>query len=371
MKRFFRTAAAVILVISLTGCSWMDGSYVSVTPHQIGYLETDDDLFVVNNYSQLRNALTGLIDSGSEEALITLVNYPQTHVQSDVENAISYATEVYPIGAYAVDSITYEHGTNSGQEAVSVHISYRHSKTEIDQIHNVRGIDGATAAIGDALSDFSRSLVLQITNYEDTDFIQLIENYSAAHPDIVMECPQATAKIYPQQGLVRILELQLSYQTSRDSLHLMQEQVSPIFASAALYVSPEADDDVKLNQLYSFLMQRFSYTIQPSITPSYSLLVYGIGDSRAFADVYGAMCRQAGLEAITVSGTYCGESRFWNIVRCNDTYYHIDLLKSYSDGELKLYSDIEMQDYVWDYLSYPACGALLSFDPGAAPSELS
>lgn len=360
MKRFLRAAAAIVLCLSLTGCGWMDGSYVSVTPHQIGYLETNDDLFVVSNYSELRSALTGLIDSGSEEALITLVNYPQDQVLSDMQNAIAYATKVYPIGAYAVDSITYEHGNSSGQEAISIDVSYRHSKAEIDQIHNVRGIDGAATAIGDALAEFRRTLVLQITSYEDTDFIQMIDDYSAMHPDIVMERPQVTAQTYPQQGIVRILELQFTYQTSRESLRFMRSQVEPVFSSAELYVSPDAEDAVKLSQLYSFLMQRFNYTFQSSITPAYSLLGYGIGDSRAFADVYGAMCRHAGLEATTVSGTCAGESRFWNIVRCDNTYYHIDLLRSYLSGEFQLYRDSDMQDYVWDYSAYPVCGKPVS-----------
>lgn len=356
MKGFFRAAAAVMLCLSFSGCSWMDGSYVSVTPYQIGYLETEDDLFVVSSYAQLRSALTGLIDSGGEQALISLVNYPQQQLSADMDNAIDYITQSYPIGAYAVESITYEHSNQSGQETLSIQVCYRHNKTEIDQIHNVRGIDGAETAIGEAIANFERSLVLQITSYQETDFLQLIDDYSAMHPDIVMERPQVTATIYPQHGLVRILELQLTYQTSRESLRFMQQQVEPIFASAALYVSPEASESVKFNQLCSFLMQRFDYAIQSSITPAYSLLVYGIGDSRAFADVYGAMCRQAGLEAITVSGTCAGESRSWNIVCCDGVYYHVDLLRSYSNGEFQLYSDSDMQDYVWDYSAYPVCG---------------
>ena len=356
MKHLYRTVCAVLACAVLSGCSWMDGSYVSVTPHQIGYYQTDDDLFVVSNFSQLRNALTGLIDSGAEDALITLVDYPRDQVLDDMKSAVTYASSVYPLGAYAVDSIDYEHGNSGGKEIISVDVRYRRSKTEIDQIHSVRGIDGASEAIADALATCQPTLVLQISGYVDTDFVQLIEDYSNLHPETVMEVPKVTVQDYPDGGSVRILELQFSYQTSREALRFMRSKVAPVFASAALYVSRDSGDEVQLSQLCNFLMQRFQYTVQPSITPAYSLLGYGIGDSRAFANVYGAMCRQVGLEAVTVSGTCNGESRCWNIVRCGDVYYHVDLLRSRQVQHLQLFSDRDMSQYVWDYSAYPPCG---------------
>ena len=45
-------------------------------------------------------------------------------------------------------------------------------------------------------------------------------------------------------------------------------------------------------------MERYDYRIETSITPAYSLLRHGVGDSRAFAVVYAAMCQQAGLECL-------------------------------------------------------------------------
>ena len=181
-------------------------------------------------------------------------------------------------------------------------------------------------------------------------------DYAGLNPQMVMELPQVTAQVYPQQGTVRILELQFTYQTSRESLRDMQSQVRPVFSSARLYVSSDANDGVKLGQLYSFLMERFDYTLQTSITPSYSLLLHGVGDSRAFAQVYAAMCRQTGVECMTVSGTRDGESRLWNIVRNGDVYYHVDLLECARYGYYHQLTDEQMWNYVWDYSAYPACG---------------
>ena len=143
---------------------------------------------------------------------------------------------------------------------------------------------------------------------------------------------------------------------SRESLRDMQSRVRQVFSSAKLYVPSDADDGTKLGQMYSFLMERFDYTVQTSITPTYSLLLHGVGDSRAFAQVYAAMCRQIGIEAMTVSGTRNGESRFWNIVRKGDAYCHVDLLECARLGYYFESDDDQMGNYVWDYSAYPACG---------------
>ena len=367
MKRLLILCACAILL--LCGCSWHSVRYASVTPHEIGYLQTDDEPLVVSSYFQLRNALTDLVDLGAEKARIVLVDYPTEQALADMERAVGYVREVYPIGAYALEDIQYEHGVGS-QEALSVELHYRRSKAEIDSIYNVRGIAGATEAITEALRNFQPSLVLQITGFQETDFVQIIEDWSQLHPEIVMEPPQVTATICPQRGSVRILSLDLHYQTSRDSLRYMREKVEPIFSSARLYVNPDASDEEKFSQLSSFLMQRMDYTLRTSLTPCYSLLCYGVGDSEAFAQVYAAMCRQVGLEAKTVTGTCNGESRVWNMVRCDQTYYHVDLLRTRERGRFELLTDPDMEAYVWDYLAYPRCGAPISeqTEPVSRPS---
>ena len=135
----------------------------------------------------------------------------------------------------------------------------------------------------------------------------------------------------------------------------MQSQVQPVFDSASLYVSGEGEDYQKFSQLYAFLMERFDYKFDTSITPAYSLLRHGVGDCRAFATVYAAMCRSAGLECITVTGTRSGEPWTWNIILDDGCYYHVDLVRSNLAGQFRELTDSEMRTYVWDYSEYPEC----------------
>lgn len=352
MKKYLCLLLAFLTAAGCTGCGWMDGSYVSVKPHQVGYSQHNEELTSVTGDTTLRKAITTLIDGGETEAVLTLTNYPEEEVREDLEKIITYCTTTYPLGAYAVEEIRYE----LGQGLLSLELDYRRSKAQIDRIQTVRGVSGAREAIAQALADCVDSLTLQITLYSEMDVVQYIADYAGENPNVVMELPQVTAQIYPQNGSTRILELEFTYQTSRESLRSMVSQVRQVFSSARLYVTPGADEGVKLNQLYGFLMERFDYVVETSITPAYSLLNYGVGDSRAFAQVYAAMCRQCDLEVLVVSGTASGESRFWNIVRNGDTYYHVDLLECAMLGRYREKTDGEMTGYVWDYSAYPACG---------------
>ena len=63
-RRFF---ALVLALALLGGCGWMDGSYVSVTPHQVGLNQSaDENTRAISTYTELRGALVELIDEGSK-----------------------------------------------------------------------------------------------------------------------------------------------------------------------------------------------------------------------------------------------------------------------------------------------------------------
>lgn len=357
MKR--RTVAAVLVLgMLLGGCSsWMDGHYVSVEPHTDQGYQNDQGITAVLNYQQLRSALTDIIQSGAENGVISIEKYGGRDVNGDMADAIHYIRERHPIGAYAVEEISYEIGTTGGVAAVAVSVAYNQKRAEIQRIKQVRGMDTAEELITAALTQCETGIVLQVSDYRsNADYAQMVQDYAEMNPDKVMEIPQVTANVYPDSGSVRVVELLFTYQTSRDSLRTMQSYVQQVFTSAWLYVGGEGEQSVKFEQLYTLLMGRYDYKVETSITPTYSLLRYGVGDSKAFATVYAAMCQKAELECQVVSGTRAGEPWFWNIICEDGVYYHVDLLRSHSAGDFRRASDGEMEGYVWDYSAYPACG---------------
>ena len=344
----------ITMSMLLSGCGWFQGEYHSVTPHHNTTNDRDDEVVSAASYAELRNALQEMVHNGEEASVINVANYEKTAVEYGMGLAVDFVRASDPIGAYAVESIEYELGTSGAVPAIAVEVTYRHSAAELRQIQTVRGMEAVAEKIGISLERYDSSLVLLVDGYETADLMQIAEDYGAAHPDSVMEVPAVTEQTYPESGRVRVLELKFSYQNSRDDLRQMQQQVSPVFAAAELYVSGNDADTRKFSQLYGFLMERFGeYQIKTSITPAYSLLRHGVGDSEAFAVVYAQMCRRAGLECRTVTGTRAGEPWCWNLVCSNGYYYHVDLLNS-GTGEFRLLTDKQMDSYVWDYSAYPA-----------------
>ena len=354
----------------LTGCSWMDGSYVHVTPHRERDDETRFDSVSVSNYEELKDVMEDVVKGGSADAVIYISDYEPNAVSNSMYAVTRYITGEFPVGAYAVETMDYEIGTSSGKPAIAVEITYRHSPVEIQQIRSAADVEQAATLVGWALKNVDAGVVLQIDAYEPADFSQIVHDFAQNNPQSVMEVPQVTQGVYGI-GKSRVVELTFTYQTSREALRQMQEQVGSVFEAAELYVSADSSEYQKYTHLYSFLMDRFDYRLGTSITPSYSLLHHGVGDSRAFAVTYAAMCRNADLDCRIVTGTRNGEPWTWNMIREGESYYHVDLLRCSETGSYQLQTDAQMEGYIWDYSAYPVCAGAPAKEAAddAAPGE--
>ncbi len=345
-------ALLLALCLLLSSCGWMDGSYSSVTPHKVKEQLPEQEIPVVRNLAQLKSVLGGLVGRGAESGSFSVEDFDAEVMDERMASAISYVMEKHPVGAYALEKVDYELGTAGGVSAVAVTLTYNRSVEEIRAIRPAENMQQAQELLAQALTNFDSSLILRVSDYHQLDFAQLVNDFGRENPNVLVEIPQVTVSVYPQEGTERVVDLRFAYQTGRDTLHTMRDYVEPVFASAALYVSSEETDSDKFARLYTFLKERSDYQIKTSIVPSYSLLRHGVGDSKAFAMVYAAMCRRAELDCRMVNGTRNGEAWFWNMVCVDGAYYHVDVL---GFGGFAQLTDAQMGGYVWDYSAYPEC----------------
>ena len=343
----------LLLALLLSGCSsWMDGEYHSVKPHASDGDKLADDVVTVSNYDELRLALFEMVESGRQESTIYITGFSVDNIEKYMNTTIYQVFQNSAIGAYAVDEITYESGISGGVNAIAVKVSYLHGRQEILRIKNAQDMQSVKNYVSAALRNCESSVVIKVDEYIGSDIEQMVKEYVNANPHLCMELPLVSSTVYPKQGRERVLEIFFTYQNSRSDLQMMQNNVSPIFAAAELYVQNSDGAEQKYEQLSAFLMERFDYKLETSVTPVYSLLRYGVGDSKAFAMVYSIMCQNADLPCQVVSGTKNGEAYYWNIIQIEDNIYHVDLLACSDAGAFHMMSEDEMTGYVWDYSLY-------------------
>lgn len=353
MKRILATVITLCLLLS--GCShWLDGGYSSVVPHTEPSTPAEDAVVSVVNYYQLIKALENMVAAGRENAVLSMENYDGEVSTAVVESAIEQVRREDPYAAYGVENIRYEMGTSGGEKAVSVRITYLANRINAQSIQRVDSLEQARGLIYQQLDNCASGVVFYFEDRQNLDYAQLVSDYALEFPQQVMEIPEVTVNLYPEEGKRRIAEVTFTYQNSRDSLRTMQNQVGLVFESVAQYVSTDVTQEDKLSQVYTFLMERYDhYEIQTSITPTYTLLLHGVGDNKAFANIYAAMCRATGVDCKTVVGTRNGEPWIWNVAKIEGVYYHIDLLRCLEEDGFRLCTDEQMREYVWDFSAFP------------------
>ena len=342
-----------VLLLAFSGCSLGNSEYISVEPHEQHGNTTDKTVLNVTNSTELYNAIIDLVSSGSQKGILSVPSFGGGSLHFFVEQAINQARQEDPLCAYAVDSITYEIGTRGGEEAVALTIKYRFELSHILRIESVDEMSEALVLMEKEMKKCSAFAVVRVSAYKQTNVEQLLLEYAANNPNIVIEVPQIAVNAYPDSGEERIVEVRFTYQTDLTELRRMQDAVEPVFTASELYVRSASQVREKYAQMYAFLMERSEYTYGNSLTPAYALLCDGYGDCEAFAAVYAAMCRNAGLECYVVKGTRDGEPWAWNLINFRGSYYHLDLLRCMEQDGFAPKTKSAMEGYIWDAEQVP------------------
>jgi hypothetical protein len=293
-------------------------------------------------------------------------------VKEGLKEALHYAAQEDPIGAYAVDYADGEYAADTG--VIRLSIVFRRSAAEISSIITVNNY-AVTQSIQQALRQGDTALTLQVRNYQDMDFPAYIRRYCLENPERVVAVPKISAEVYPKEGSMRIVELHFSYPESREEMEKKRQEVEVILRSLSAYVKTGETDRDRATLLYRYLTARY-YAVtaqeEPSM-PAYSLLCENVVHGLSLASVFQAQCNAAVLRCRTVSGTRNGAPHYWNLLYIGEECYYVDLLRSlehHSTDFVLLYEeDLLAEGYEWNRENYPACHRPVEFTQPPAPTE--
>lgn len=100
MKRYI-LCLWLALCLCISGCGWLDGSYVSVTPHKQQTVGSESQEEEASNYLQLRMVLEDMVSGGVESQVIRVGDFDPEQLDSSLGMAVRYIKSTYPLGAYA------------------------------------------------------------------------------------------------------------------------------------------------------------------------------------------------------------------------------------------------------------------------------
>lgn len=326
-----RKLLGLVLIFSmLCGCSlWGGRQYVSVKPHDEGYeINIDSSAITVSSYLGLKNAILDFVSEGIEDGVIRVESY-SGEITEDLEEAVYEIWRSDPLGAYAVDFMTYDCAKIVSQYEIHIHNTFRRTAEELSSIVYASNMDVAQLRIKDALESYQNTLTLRIGEYQETDIQATVEEILLNNPRFFLEMPVVTVAAYPETGTQRILELNFHYDTPRETLERCKASTEERIDLIARLYGSNNDQVFCARRFYDRLrrdstlirLQEESSSLQNSV---YAALIENQATSLGYAQAYLLLLQQKDIPCSLVSGTYMGQNHFWCRVILEEQVYYVD-----------------------------------------------
>ena len=356
--------AAVMLVFS--ACGIYNREYVSVTdyvsPIQI---RSDENRIIVRNFNELKIAVQSIIDKydESEESIIAFDSVYDGDPYEDISAACKQAKTENAFCAYCVEDITYDiYKVVTYYEAtITVHFA----ETLKNDIVRLTYSGELKKYISDAIANRLRQLVLLVdySNYNEDDILGMISDYYTNNPLSAPREPNASIGVYSGAGKQKLYEINFDYGLSQDELEERTAKISQ-------FVFPEIDDTDEMDDLEkaiyacAYLIRNTGYSSLRSDNTAYSALIEGKANSQGLSLAMIALSSRLGLDCRLVYGQKNWQNHYWNIIRIDDKYYHLDIETCLNEGVKDgfLLNDESMWvTYRWDMAGYPRCSELADY----------
>ena len=389
-------ALAAALMLGLCGCAWLfNREYYSAEDYEAAADTTGagDATGSISSYAALKRAVSTLVAEHAESAELTFQNY-EGSISQDISTACWEVKSSTPLGAFAVDYISYDLSRIVSFYQAEIYITYKRSAFQIESLEAVGNLTALDARLESAIRAGETYLVLQVTAAAVTGehVSQAVGQAYYADPTACPVLPAAEIGVFPDSGVEHVLEITLDYGLDGDSLALRREElaaaVEAMTGTAASVNTEDVPDETEpeetpaasqeadaVQALCEYISGQCRLDDEAGAT-AWDALVAGEASSEGMAMALAAGCRALDIGCAVVSGRLQNEPHVWNIVTVDGQNYHVDV--SVWDGDaVPFFADdgALAGAYWWDTGAYPACpepyGAQqASSDPGIATEEI-
>lgn len=197
----------LIVVLLLSGCgSFLHREYSVVEPHSSTYYE-NEDVLRAENYQEVVNDLLILVGEQKKEGTIWLyLDDEAVDAAALAEQACREVQTETPLGAYAVDYLTYTTDTTPrNYVAMALTIGYRRTAEQMDAIVHTTSISALSDLLTAAAENDAAELTVQVSYFDDQE--QEVRGMVA---DVQSQHGQQEpwqVNFYPEGGNVGIIEI--------------------------------------------------------------------------------------------------------------------------------------------------------------------
>ena len=356
-KRCIAGILLAALLVSLCGCtSVFDKEYLSVRPYEEpSNLLTDADTTQIRNYAGLMRALNTMAAQYERSFVLAFGDYDGI-IADDLAAACEELRTGTAIGAYCIESVSYETEQVIAYCEASITITYNRPESEVRSIYSAQTQKSILDCVVDALDRQKTQFAIQISTstLETDDVAALVRSACLNQPQLVVDFPSIDVTVYSgSSNSQKIFGITLQYSVSESAVNDRRTQLDGRVRTLTSALTT-GEQETPL-QAALVVMRACEQRISP-VSTAYDALVSGAADSYGLAMAYKAVCDALNIPCQVVSGRFQGTDRCWNIVQVGGNYYHLDL--SMQSETLWLRSDESMRStYQWDAEGCPACAA--------------
>ena len=327
MKRI--TACFLFLAIILCGCgNWRNTSYVVVRPHNENYgVALDSNTLTVSSYLSLKNALLNAVQDYTSEIVIRAESY-SGNLGEDLNQAVYEITRMSPLGAFAVNNMTYDYSRIVSYYEINVNVTYKCTEDEIRQLVYVTDLTGIREKLEEAMRAYDSRLILRVGDYHSFDLSGEVTAIFNEHPEYALELPDITVDLYPESGTQRILDIKFTYMHTQDELKQFSSEIDEKVSGLAAIYGMSNSQITNARRIYQRLgrdavldHQDETRTLNNGL---YGALLEGHASSYGFAQAYILLLQQCNIRSRLVEGQKNGAAHYWCMVELDDGDFYVD-----------------------------------------------